>query len=97
MNTITVEAPCLAAFVTALTGMDHETHAVVTATENGRPWARVELSPMTDTLRAVFPVDAYGLRGDARKRGQSGVVVGTGNATAALSVVVNRARRMAAA
>ena len=97
MNTITVEAPCVAAFVTTLNGMDHETRAVVTATENGHPWAHVHLSPMTDTLRAAFPVDAYGVRGDTRKRGQSGVTVGRDGATRALSVVVERARRMALA
>lgn len=95
---ITVEAPSVAAFAHALAALPHETYAVVTATENGTPWASVQVSPSTDTQRAVFPVDAYGVRGDTRKRGQSGVLVSGTNGYGwhALPSVINRARRMMA-
>ena len=91
----TVEAPSVAAVVAALAALPHETRAVVTATENGAPWAHVEVRPLTDTSRSAFPVCAEGVRGDTRKRGQSGVIVGPGSSDRALRVVVERARRMA--
>lgn len=94
MDNITIEAPSVAAFAHALTALDHETRANVTATEHGTPWARVDVSPMTDTTRAVFPTDGDGFRGDDRKRGQAGVMLTPSNAATALPVVVNRARRM---
>lgn len=94
MNRITVEAPSVAAFAHALAELDHETRAIVTATEHGTPWAAVDVSPMTDTARAVFPTDLDGIRGDTRRRGQSGVMV-RGRAETPLVTVVDRARRMA--
>jgi hypothetical protein len=92
-NIITVEALSPAAFAHSLAALDHETRAVVVATENGQPWARVDIAPMTDTRRAVFPLDSHGVRGDTRKPSCSGVMVTKGNPQA-LFVVIERARRM---
>jgi hypothetical protein len=91
---LTVEAPSVAAFAHALTELAHETRAVVVATEAGTPWAAVEVSPLTDTKRAVFPTDLDGIRGDTRKRGQAGVIV-TPGVWVGVATVIQRARRMA--
>ena len=92
--TTTVEAPSLAAFVHALAALDHELRAVVVATEGGVPWAQVEVSPMTNTYRAVFPLRRDGFRGDTRKRGQAGVMATARDGFSSLPVVVERARRL---
>ena len=92
---ITLEAPSIAAFAHALAELDHETRAVVTATEHGTPWAAVEVSPMTDTYRAVFPTDLAGARGDTRKRGQAGVMATARDGWRTLPLVIGRARRLA--
>ena len=94
MNTITIEALSPASFARQLAELDHETRATVVATENGYPWARVEVSPMTDTYRAVFPLDHNGTRGDSRKRGQAGVMTTARDGYATLPLVIERARRM---
>lgn len=91
-TTITVEAASTAAFADVLAALDHETRAVVTATHNGTPWATVEVSPLTDTARSVFPTDRAGVRGDTRRRGQSGAIFRDDRHP--LVVVIDRARRM---
>lgn len=94
----TVEALSVASFVNHLATLPHETRATITATEHGAPWATVTISPTTDTARSVFPCYLNSSTiGDTRKRGQSGVMVQFGNPTDALRLVVERARRMAAA
>lgn len=97
IETITVEALSVAAFVSALDSMPHETRANVVALENGTPWAVVSLSPLTRTRRSVFPLYGNGVQGDTAKRGQSGVMIlGTADPRNhdALTLVVNRAVRM---
>lgn len=91
---ITLEAPSVASLVRQIVELDHETRAVITATENGRPWAMLDLSPATDTQRSVFPLDAAGVRGDTRRRSHAGVMFSRSNARDALSLVIERARRM---
>jgi len=91
---ITLEALSVASLAHQLAELDHETRATVVATENGTPWARLDVSPMTDTHRAVFPLDANGVRGDTSKRGQAGVMATARDGFSALSVVIERARRM---
>lgn len=95
MERITIEAPCSAAFAQALSALDHATHAVVTATENGAPWAVVRVSPLTSSQRSAFPCYPDGVSGDTRKRSQAGVMFGgpAGDARA-LPLVIERARRM---
>lgn len=100
MNKLTIEALSPAAFAAALEAMPHETRANVTATEHGIPWATVTISPMTDTTWAVFPCYlTMTAQGDTRKRGQAGVVLYLNDIPTtrrhALSVVIERARRMA--
>ena len=66
------------------------------------PWAVVEVKPLTDTKRAVFPCYRNGLRGDAeRRRGHAGVVIGACEFSKfaipdqeALSLVLGRSDRM---
>ena len=66
------------------------------------PWAVVEVKPLTDTKRAVFPCYRNGLRGDAeRRRGHAGVVIGACEFSTfaipdqeALSLVLGRSDRM---
>lgn len=94
MQNITLEALSVASFATQLAELAHETRAVVTATENGTEWARVEVSPMTDTYRSVFPLDAQGIRGDTRKRGHLGVMATERDGFSSLPVVIERARKM---
>lgn len=88
---IIVEAPSVAAFSRVLAELDHELRAIVTATENGRPWATVEVSPLTDSTRAFFPTSRDGVRGDTRRRSEAGVIVRADGA--ALPTVIQRARR----
>lgn len=96
MERITTEALSVAAFAGYLASLPHETRANVTATERGVPWATVNVSPMTDTLRAVQPcyLETTAI-GDQRKRGQCGVSYRAQDATTHLPIVVERARRMA--
>lgn len=97
MDIISIEALSVAAFADALAALPHDARAYVTATEHGTPWAIVSVSPMTDTLRAVFPLlpmpNGKGCQGDTRKRGQAGVSYRTGE-TGHVRTVVERARRM---
>lgn len=93
MQSLTIEAPSVAAFANALQSLEHETRATVTATERGKPWAVVNIAPATDTRRSVFPLDRHNVRGDTRKRGQSGVMF-TARDTSALHTVIQRAARM---
>lgn len=96
--TITVEALSVAAFGQALQAMPHETRATVVATEHGTPWATVDISPMTDTVRAVFPNYPGGGRGDTERRtGHMGVMLYRGDNSLVLRTVIDRARRMAKA
>lgn len=97
METLTIEAKCQAAFAVALIALDHETRAIVTATENGRPWASVRVSPSTDTKRAVFPVNRNGTGGDTERHVSArGALVPSHidnvNVRGALAVVIDRAR-----
>ena len=99
LERLTIEAPSVAALARALGDLAHETRAIVTATERGNPWAVVDISPMTDSARAIFPCypdpDFGGFRGDTAKRGQSGVIVYSGRDNShALTTVIERARRM---
>lgn len=96
MQTLTIEAPSVAAFVHALAALDHDTRAYVVATENGTPWAQVDVSPLTDSHCSAFPNYIGAGRGDTRKRGESGVMWTTRD-TSPLSVVIQRALRMARA
>lgn len=92
---ITIEALSPASLCRQIADMPHETRAVVTATENGKPWAVLDISPLTDTKRSAFPLAAGGWIGDTRKRSESGVMFGAGQDGAhALSLVVNRAAKM---
>lgn len=91
-ETMTVEAPSAAAFARYVLDLAHETRADITAAENGRVWARLSVSPMTDFQRAAFPLDRDGVRGDTRKRGQSGVMFTRDRGP--LLTVIERARRM---
>ena len=88
-----IEALSPASAARQILALDHETRGVVTLTENGTPWAHVEVSPMTNTMRSAFPVDSHGVRGDTRKRGQSGVMFGKRD-TDALILVLRRAQKM---
>lgn len=97
MESMIVEALSVASFAQMLADLDHETRAIVTATENGEPWAHVSITPMTDTVRSVFPVHASGAIGDTRKVGQCGVMVRGESSRGHLVTVVERARRMARA
>lgn len=91
---IELEAVSVASFARQLAELDHETRAVVTATESGVPWATVEISPLTDARRSAFPTYLSGIRGDTRKRGQSGAHFTKWAAADVLSTVIERARRM---
>lgn len=92
---ITVEALSAASLCRQIADMPHEIYAIVTATENGKPWAVLDVSPLTDSKRSAFPLAAGGWVGDTRKRSESGVMFGAGQeASHALSVVVNRAAKM---
>ena len=91
---ITLEALCHASAVSLLDDLERETRWDVTLTENGKPWARVQVAPLTDSKRSAFPLTLDGHTGDTRKRGQAGAVVGP-DSRHALSVVVDRAARMA--
>ena len=99
MQHFTTPVGCVAAFAHVLARLPHETRAIVSATDvSGQVWATVEVSPMTDTMRAVFPTYSTGLRGDTNRRGQSGIAYrGTspGDYLQPLNVVIERARRMA--
>ena len=96
MEALTIEAKSVAALSRAIQELDHETRARITATENGAPWAYLTVSPMTDTMRSVFPnLNGSGALGDTRKIGQSGVAYRANEAAHALAVVINRAIRMA--
>lgn len=75
---IMIDALSVASFARQINDLDHETRGIYAACENGQVWAVLDVSPMTDTMRAVFPCDANGNRGDTRKRGQSGVMWRTG-------------------
>lgn len=97
MQTITIEALSAASLARQIDALDHETRAQIVATENGAPWAYLDVSPMTDTRRSVFPNYEGNFRGDMRKAGQSGVHFVTGAGSHELSVVINRAARMARA
>ena len=94
MDSYSVEAPSAASFARQLAELDHETRAFITATENGHPWATVEVSPSTNHQRSAFPTSLSGVRGDTRKRGQSGVMFNASNARDVLPIVIERARRM---
>lgn len=93
MQNLTLEAASPASLARQLVELDHETRANVTATYNGEPWARLDIKPTTDTARSIFPTGPTGVRGDTRKRGQSGVMI-QGTDTAAILTVINRARKM---
>lgn len=97
MQTITIEAKSAASLAHQIEALDHEARAQVVATENGQAWAYLDVSPMTASRRSVFPNYAGNFRGDTRKAGQSGVHYVTGNGSHELSVVINRAARMARA
>ena len=97
MEKLRIVANCDAAAVREIASLAHETRAIVELEESGAGvWACVEISPTTDTRRAVFPVDLHGVRGDARRQGQAGVLLGAGVGADkhALSVVIARASRM---
>jgi len=92
---IELEAVSVASFARQLAELDHELYAVVTATENGQPWATVEISPCTDTARSAFPTYLSGIRGDtARRRAHQGARFPIESAEYALARVIERARRM---
>ena len=98
MRRITVEALSIAAFVRALAALDHETCAIVTATEHGDAWATVSIAPLSSKLRSVYPTYLDGTPGAAHVQSHGGVMVrcdadplSTG---VQLAVVVERARRM---
>lgn len=81
--------------------MPHETRAVISATENGRVWAILEVSPLTDSARSVFPLIPNGWGGghygDTNKKSESGVIISNYVKTDkrhALSIVVSRAATM---
>jgi hypothetical protein len=97
VDVVTVEAPSVAAFVDHLIGLRPSGRVHYVATENGEPWARVDVSVMGSTRAAVFPVDREGVRGDTARRSQSGVAWPLGDWFAGsriAPVVVNRARVM---
>lgn len=91
-----IVADCVARLCDALAAMPHESRGVVRAeSSDGRVWATFDVSPMTDTQRAIFPNHPGGFRGDTNRRGQSGVMFRPGaNDSRALATVVERARRM---
>jgi len=93
-ESLTLEALSPAALAHALAALPLETRATVTATEGGTPWAVMHIAPLTDSARSAFPLDRNGVGGDTRKRGQSGAIVRHADSSAALSVVIERARRM---
>lgn len=100
--TITIEAKSIAALTREIAELPHGTYATVVATESGAPWATLDISPMTDTRRAIFPNYPGAFRGDTSKRGQSGVHYDTKHDTQAttrkaIETVVARAARMARA
>lgn len=95
MERIDVDALSAASFARIIAALPHETRAVVTAHEHGTPWATVLVTPMTETLRSVFPCYPGGGTSDTSRQGQSGVMLGTGDNAHALQVVIARARRMA--
>lgn len=94
MQKITIEAKCSADLVRQVAQLDHETRAIIQATENGREWAVLEVKPMTDTVRAAFPLFANRMRGSDRKRGEAGVMYAGHFGSDSLSTVINRARKM---
>jgi len=91
---ITLEALCHASAVSLLDDLEREAYWDVTLTENGEPWARVEVRPLTDSKRSAYPLTLDGYRGDMKRRGQCGVMVGAYSRDA-LALVVERAHRMA--
>jgi hypothetical protein len=96
-TTIALEALSPASLLAQIIDMPHDTRAEIIATENGTEWARLRISPMTDSARSVFPLMPCGVTGDTRKAGESGVIVSPNVSTdmrRALSTVINRAARM---
>lgn len=96
---ITIEAKSPAAFAHEIDQLPADTDAFVTATENGQPWAILEVGQMTGTRRSIFPcrpIPVYGgVRGDTRKRGEAGVHYSISEKRSKeLSVVISRAARM---
>lgn len=81
-------------FATALANLPHETYAIVHANNNGQRWAAVSISPMTNTIRAAFPLSPYDVRGDASKRAQAGVMALWPDPSKVLNLVIKRSVRM---
>lgn len=90
-----VEAPSIAAFAAHLAALPHEYRGIIAACELGDPWAAVEVKPLTDGARTMFPVDRDGQRGDTRRRGQAGALITMSvDADHAARVIANRSRIM---
>lgn len=102
MQTITIEAPCTAAAVRAA-----ETHAAgetvrLAFTETGRVWGQITIGQLTDSRSSAMPLYAHGTADMSTKapRGHCGAHWPTGDTAAtrhALTIVIERARRMARA
>lgn len=93
---VEVAALSVAAFVSIVEALPHDTSAVVVALEGGAPWAAVEVAPCGDFARTAFPCFAGGLRGDTNRRGQAGARFRASEARHSLGVIVERSRRMVA-
>lgn len=96
MRTIYVEALSVASLATSVLSLPHETRAHVVATENGKPWAEMNITPTTDSARSIFPTLAGCTSiGDSRNSAHNGVMLlGGRDHTAHMRVVIDRARRM---
>jgi hypothetical protein len=94
MQTITIEATCVAELKRQIIELDREAKAIIRASHDGQEWAVLRVSPLTDTARSAFPLDHLGQSGDDRKRGQAGVIFSGAFGDDNLVTVINRARRM---
>lgn len=102
MQTITIEAPCIAAAVHAAVTYAAGETARLAFTENGRVWGQITIGQWTDSRSSAMPLHAHGTADMSTKapRGHCGAHWPTGDTVAtrhALNIVIERASRMARA